>query len=79
MSGDGCTPTCTLEEGFVCTDASPSVCTTRPDEPVCANVACPPLPQGSLGEVYCTAQQTCGVALGLMVALAAKPPICPAP
>ena len=64
--GDGCTPTCTLEEGFLCTDASPSVCTTRPEEEVCGNVACPALPGGGLGEVCCTADQTCGVALGLI-------------
>jgi cysteine-rich repeat protein len=61
FENDGCTPACELEAGFACTGASPSICTRRPEEPVCANVMCPELPADNAGEVCCTKNQLCGV------------------
>jgi cysteine-rich repeat protein len=65
---DGCTPACTLEEGYACTTASPSICTSRPDDMICGNVMCPPLPAGAIGgsQVCCTPQQRCGMAYPLL-------------
>ena len=67
-SGDGCTPTCTREMGFACTSSSPSVCTQRPTNGVCANVTCPALPSDvpANTQVCCTADQRCGVAYTLV-------------
>jgi len=36
-AGDGCSPTCTVEDGFTCTDASPSVCTSTGGGATCGN------------------------------------------
>jgi cysteine-rich repeat protein len=59
---DGCSPTCELEDGYECTDAEPSVCTQRPEENVCGNVMCQPLPDIEDAVTCCTAQAQCGIA-----------------
>lgn len=62
---DGCAPDCSLEAGYACTDADPSVCTLRPDPNAaqCGNVMCEPL-DGAPADtaMCCTAQAACGVA-----------------
>jgi cysteine-rich repeat protein len=64
FSGDGCTPECTLEDGYSCTSTNPSVCTLRPENGVCGNVQCDPLPSNAPSgtQMCCTTAQTCGVA-----------------
>lgn len=66
FSNDGCQPDCTLETGYQCTKASPSICTRRPTDGVCGNVMCdalpasPPAPTGAVR--CCTTQEKCGIA-----------------
>jgi hypothetical protein len=63
---DGCSPECELEDGYECTEAEPSVCTSRPDqdEPSCGNVMCEAFPDGTAATILhcCTTDATCGVA-----------------
>ncbi|MDH5671520.1 MAG: hypothetical protein OEZ06_05175 [Myxococcales bacterium] len=65
FEGDGCTPSCTLEEGYACTGNDPSVCTRRPEENVCGNIQCDALPSGAPGGTVtcCTPDEQCGVSL----------------
>ncbi|MDH5672099.1 MAG: hypothetical protein OEZ06_08115 [Myxococcales bacterium] len=65
FEGDGCTPTCTLEESYVCTANDPSVCTRRPDDGVCGNVQCDPVAAGAPSgtAICCTPDELCGVGL----------------
>ena len=63
VSGDGCAPGCTREMGYNCTSSSPSICTLRPTDGVCANVMCPDLPSDvpANTQTCCTTDQHCGV------------------
>jgi cysteine-rich repeat protein len=67
VSGDGCTPSCMRETGFSCTSSSPSICTQRPTNGICANVMCPALPSDAPAnsETCCTIDQRCGIAYAL--------------
>jgi cysteine-rich repeat protein len=68
VSGDGCTPSCTRETGFNCTSSSPSICTRRPSDGICANVRCPALPSDAPAnsQTCCTQDQRCGIAYSLV-------------
>lgn len=68
ISGDGCTPACTAEMGFSCTSTSPSVCTKRPTDGICANVVCPAIPADAPAntQTCCTNDQRCGLSYGLL-------------
>lgn len=60
---DGCSPTCELEDGYACTNAEPSICTQRPTENVCGNVACASFMGAANGvTACCTTKAECGVA-----------------
>jgi cysteine-rich repeat protein len=67
-SGDGCTPSCVREAGFSCTSSSPSICTQRPSDSICANVRCPALPSDAPAnsQTCCTPDQRCGIAYSLV-------------
>lgn len=66
FSNDGCNPDCTLETGYQCTKASPSICSRRPTDGVCGNVMCPDLPASppapSGATRCCTPDEKCGIA-----------------
>ncbi len=68
LPDDGCAPDCTLEENFECTQSTgdtPSICTRRPDDGICGNVQCDPIPGSAPNgtEICCTPTQQCGAAL----------------
>ena len=68
LPDDGCAPDCTLEEDFACTQSTPetpSICTRRPDDGVCGNVQCDPIPGSSPPgtTICCDTAQQCGAAL----------------
>jgi cysteine-rich repeat protein len=58
---DGCSTDCKLETGYKCTAGSPSVCSLRPTDNICANVKCDTAPANTT--TCCTSGQVkCGLA-----------------
>jgi hypothetical protein len=61
--GDGCDE-CVVEDDFACTGIDPSICTRRPVDYECGNVACDPIAMAALNQgagTCCTVTAGCGI------------------